>query len=100
MFNNRIDDKTLEHVNGGIKKEDIPNYDLIKKTYFEWGANRALCMGQILFCSDFAYDVVWNIEDELRAGDRSYTIDGVHYDCPEHDPYFKNEGHYIRFAHN
>lgn len=73
------------------KPETIPHYGDIKRCYFEKGPNVALCMFILYHPTPLGYDVIEYMEQTLKEGDRGYTIDGVYYDCPENDPYFKDK---------
>ena len=73
------------------KPETIPHYGDIKRCYFEKGPNVAFCMFILYHPTPLGYDVIEYMEQTLKEGDRGYTIDGVYYDCPENDPYFKDK---------
>ncbi len=85
-----LNDEMLEQVNGGMETSQIPKYGEIKQYYFEKGAQYAFTLWIFYHPTPFGYEVIEHIEKEIASGNRGYTIDGVYYDCPEHDPYFKN----------
>lgn len=74
--------------------EEIRHYGEIKQCYFDKGADVAFWTFIYYHPTPLGYEVIEHIEQEIREGNRGYTINGVYYDCPEHDPYFANDPYY------
>lgn len=86
-----ISDNELEKVCGGFKPEDIPRYGEVKRAYFEKGANFAFTLFIYFVPSPLGYEAIETIEDEIKAGNLGYTIDGIYYSSPKEDPYFQGK---------
>lgn len=97
MIPGQLEDNALEHVSGGYDIDVFWFYGLVKRMYFENGPTCAFTLFVYYCPSPVVYEIIPIIEDEVAAGNRGYTVDGVYYDCPENDPYFQQEGREIRF---
>lgn len=88
MQNGALPDVALEKVSGGdfVIDKEATHYDLVKRYYFQKGAQLAFILFIYYTPSPIGYDVIQIIEDEIHHGNLGYTYNGVYYSSPYDDP--------------
>ena len=85
--NGPLSDEELEKVSGGIEVDkEAFQYDVIKRYYFQKGAQLAFILFIYFIPSPTGYDVIKYIEWEISQGNLGYMYNGVYYSTPYDDP--------------
>ena len=91
MKNIPLSDEELEKISGGIEVDkEAFQYDVIKRYYFQKGAQLAFILFIYFIPSPTGYDVIKYIEWEISQGNLGYMYNGVYYSTPYDDPEYND----------